>query len=278
MAGGVERVRLPLLYERAGRALSESVKAPAFEVGPGQLATALDGLRALGFRGASLGPSLQAEALVLCEQASEPARALGRATEITFEPSGLCADHFVAEAMTDRLRANATAGNPPGRGLVFGTGPDAGAALWALHRSGCVELTLVGERTESMERLLLRMKPHLGSVSLRMAERSSDEVARLLAESERVVHAPDESPLPLPEAWPARAGTLLDLGLAEVECESLNAARLAGWKIEGSSAVLAQRGLLAMARWRNSPVPDAVAARMRALLRCAGGAAGRVAA
>src|SRR2546430_2329261 len=77
---------MPLVHARALRLLRAPGSCGSFQVAPGGLAAALDGLRALGFRGASLAGPHQRAAAVLCEDASPEVKLLGRADFVTFGP------------------------------------------------------------------------------------------------------------------------------------------------------------------------------------------------
>ncbi len=115
-------------------------------VAPGRLAAALDGLLALGFRGANVTIPHKEEALRLCSRLTPQARAIGAANTLVVEEGVLLGDNSDGFGFLANLEENA-AWNPAGkRCLVLGAGGSSRAVLWSLIDGGAAEV-LVTNRT-----------------------------------------------------------------------------------------------------------------------------------
>jgi shikimate dehydrogenase len=244
-----------LVHARALRLLGEAETAGTFAVAPGQLATAIDGLIALGFRGVSLAPAHQREAAELCDTVSDAARTLGRATFLHFDATGVHAENLDAEVLHRRL------GQPPAldEAAVVGAGMATGAAVVALARLGFRTVTLHPADAAAAARLLHRLAPACPVTTLRLAP-SGSHVA-----GAAVIHT-GEVPIPLLD--PARIGFLLDL---EIPPQGVLAAFVAsGGSGEDGVPGLVHGALRMLELWRGSPIPGGFEPRLTAVVRAGG--------
>lgn len=102
-------------------------------------------LRAAGFRGANVTIPHKQAALMLADEQSEAARAIGAANTLLFEPCG----RVVAENTDAPALIAALPFAPRGRtALVLGAGGTAQAAVWALRDAGAAEVRIWNRRSE----------------------------------------------------------------------------------------------------------------------------------
>ena len=121
-----------------------------FAVRPENLAAALRGLAALGFRGANVTVPHKEQALALVDSASETARRIGAVNTIVIEKDGtLTGDNTDAFGFIENLREGARGFDAKaGPALVIGAGGAARAILVALADAGVPEIRLVN-RTQA---------------------------------------------------------------------------------------------------------------------------------
>lgn len=134
-------------------ALSELGLAPewayeAIEVAPEDLAALVARLPDEGFAGVNVTVPHKVVALVLADEASAAARAVGAANTLTFSEGRVLAENTDTVGIVEALP------EPPGgkRALVLGAGGSARAAAWALRGAGAD--VAVWNRTESKAREL----------------------------------------------------------------------------------------------------------------------------
>lgn len=111
-------------------------------VAPGRLAAAVEGLTALGFRGANVTIPHKEEALSLCSRLTAQAKAIGAANTLVVEEDGLLGDNSDGFGFIENLK-EAAGWTPAGkRCLVLGAGGASRAVLWSLIDGGASEVVL----------------------------------------------------------------------------------------------------------------------------------------
>jgi shikimate dehydrogenase len=134
-------------------------------VPPDLFAETVRALPAAGFRGANVTIPHKHAALVLADEATGSARAIGAANTLTFgEDGAIHADNTDAPALIDALPFP-----PAGRtALVLGAGGSARAAVWALRASGSGEVRVWNRHPDRARALTAE----LGGVPVQAAERA----------------------------------------------------------------------------------------------------------
>lgn len=244
-----------LVQARALRLLGGGESLGCFAVAPGQLATAIDGLVSLGFRGVSVAPAHQREAVELGDQVSPAAQLLGRATFLHFDGAGIHAENHEPEVLRSRLGQHPL----PDQAAVLGSGVACGAAVAALAGLGVRSIVVHAADRSGATRLLHRLEGAFPRAALRLAEPGVAVAGGL------VVHAGDA---PAAVLAPQSVGYLLDLELAPSGL--LPAFREAGGRGEDGVAALVESALAMVGRWRGEPVPATFAARLAAVVRAGG--------
>ena len=130
-----------------------------FAVRPENLAVALRGLAALGFRGANVTLPHKEQALALVNHASDTARRIGAVNTITIAEDGsLTGDNTDAFGFIENLREGARGFDAKaGPAMVIGAGGAARAILVALADAGAPEIRLANRtlgRAEALARAL----------------------------------------------------------------------------------------------------------------------------
>ncbi|MBS2027940.1 MAG: hypothetical protein JST54_08565 [Deltaproteobacteria bacterium] len=254
---------LPGALNRALRLLGEPGSCGTFRVAQAELGTALQGLRALGFRGVALAGPLQVEAARLCACRGEAARRLGRASVITFDAEGARGDALMPAAIQAVAGAAVAA---PERAVVLGLGLGADAAVVALASLGARQITVAADDRMEAARLVARLEPACPGASLRVLEAGAP------LQGELAVHADDGVSalrLGLPRA--DQLGYAIDLQCpGSGEPAWLAAFRAEGGRGEDGVGVLVRSAMAMLEQWRCSPIPTQLEARVRAAVRAGG--------
>jgi shikimate dehydrogenase len=151
----VAHSRSPAIHNAAYAALGMSGwRYQRLPVPPELLGETTRALRRSGFLGANVTIPHKQAALVLADEASETARAIGAANMLTFADDGT-----VAAENTDAPGLISALGNSPRgmRALILGAGGSARAAAWALREAGAARISIwnrTPERAEALAREL----------------------------------------------------------------------------------------------------------------------------
>ena len=137
----------PAIHNAAFAALGLDWTFAAFEVGPGDVERALDGMRALGLRGLSVTMPHKEDVARLVDDLSEDGAALGAVNCVLPRDHRLVGENTDGPGFIDALRDAAF--DPVGaRCVVIGAGGAARAVVLALARAGAREVG-VANRTAS---------------------------------------------------------------------------------------------------------------------------------
>ncbi len=142
----------PAIHNAAFAALDLDLAYVPLPVKAGELGAALEGLRAFGFRGASVTIPHKVAVLAHLDRLDDDVRFAGAANTIVVEAGELCGYNTDVEGVRAPLVAacgDSLRGEP---GLLLGAGGAARAAALALARLG-VQLTVVNRTSAEAERL-----------------------------------------------------------------------------------------------------------------------------
>lgn len=257
------RVWRTFLYaDPAAHSLSPQMHAAAFaaagwpgryearRVAPQDLPVAIGELRAPDVLGANLSLPHKETALILLDDLSPAAQAIGAVNTVINRGGRLRGDNTDAPGF---LAALDEAGAPTGGlGVVLGAGGAARAAVYALHARG--QEVLVVNRTPERAAALTR---DLGGRALSAAEVPWAQVRLLVNASSAGLGDPHASPLtPLPALAPG--AFVYDMVYKPAETRLMREARAAGVRAENGLGMLAHQARLAFAAWTGAQVPAAV--------------------
>jgi shikimate dehydrogenase len=138
----------PLLHNTAFTVLGLNWTSLAFEVAPGRVAGALDGVRALGLAGISVTMPHKARAAELVDECSDVAAALGAVNCVVNLGGTLRGENTDGAGFLASL-ARGAAFEPAGRRcLILGAGGAARAVAVALAGAGCADVAVVNRTAE----------------------------------------------------------------------------------------------------------------------------------
>src|SRR4051812_56629 len=242
--------RSPAMHEAAFRALGlDGWRYQKLPVPPDLLADTLAALPRSGFVGANVTVPHKELALVLADEASGTAAAVGAANTLTFK-----ADGTIAAENTDVPGLLAALPTPVEgrRVLVLGAGGSARAAVFALATAGASEVSVLN-RTHA------RAVDLAASLQARAVE--APEAADVLVNCTSVGLG-DPDAMPVDEAVLDSVGAVVDLVYRAGGTALIRAARERGLPCADGLEVLVQQGARSFTLWtdREAPVEEMRAA------------------
>lgn len=234
----------------------------ACAVGADRLAGAMDGLWALGARGANITIPHKREALAHVAEATPIAEALGAANTLVRTEAGWRADNtdgagFVAPLNAHRQRlADAPV-------VVFGAGGAARAVIYAAAvELQASKITIAARRPEQAERLADDLRPVTGAT--RLMATSFAEASAAVREATLLVNATPlgmgDGQTPWPKAEAFHDGQIVyDLVYRPMRTPLLEAAASRGATPIGGLPMLIGQAAAAYRQWTGRDFPEAVA-------------------
>lgn len=256
----------PLMHNAAFAAGGQNLVYLAFDVKPGDLAAALAGLKALGFRGANVTVPHK-EAVIPYLDAVDPVAArIGAVNTIVNE------DRCLKGYNTDGsgfLRSLEEAGFDPAgkRAVILGAGGAARAVAFALAAAGCGSLVLANRTPERATELAgaLAGASLPAPVVYRLGDagmRSEVEAADLVLNTTSLGMWPRVEETPLPPDWFRPGQWVYDLVYNPLETKFLASARRRGCRVISGLDMLLYQGAAAFTLWTGREAPVAVMARV----------------
>jgi len=133
----------PLLHNTAFAALELNWTSLAFEVAPGRVAGALEGVRALGLAGISVTMPHKAEVAALVDECTAVARALGAVNCVVNREGTLGGENTDGAGFLASLDRGAGFDPRGRRCLIIGAGGAARAVALALAGAGCADVAVL---------------------------------------------------------------------------------------------------------------------------------------
>ena len=247
----------PLMQTSALKALGIDACYLAFDVGRDALEDALKGAYALGVKGLNVTVPHKVAALALSVEADVTASATGAANTLVRAEGGWRAHNTDVEGFSGAIVRELDF-DPSARGIVFGGGGAARAAVLGYASLGVKEIYVTGRNPVRLEGLVSELSPTVGKSSLTMIH--LDEVPAKAKAGDLIASA---TPLGLsPEGrWPWALGDLdegvllYDMaylpGGSSLEKEALGA----GLKVASGLSMLLLQGAAALWLWTGVEPP-----------------------
>jgi len=220
-----------------------------FAVRPENLAAALRGLAALGFRGANVTLPHKEQALALVNQASDTARRIGAVNTIVIGDDGtLSGDNTDAFGFIENLREGARGFDAKkGPAVVIGAGGAARAILVALADAGAPEIRLVNRTEARAESLAKSLGGTIRVVAWRDRASALEGAALLVNSTTQGMTGQD--PLDLDLARLPQTALVNDIVYVPVETPLLAAARTRGNPVVDGVGMLLHQARPGFERW-----------------------------
>ncbi len=251
----------PQMHNAAFRVLDMDWIYVAFDVRPGEVKEALDGIRALGMRGVNVTVPHKGEAFASVDERTPEASAIGAVNTVVVEEGRLVGHNTDVYGFREALKV---AGFYPlsGKAVLLGAGGAARAVAYALGTADGVEEVVILNRTLGRaERLAEEMEGKTGRRFLPgpLTEEALEEAlegAGLLVNATSVGMHPDVDASPLPSPDVLRPGlSVYDLVYVPPRTKLMRQAEERGAKAVGGLDMLVYQGARAFRLWTGIDPP-----------------------
>jgi shikimate dehydrogenase len=248
----VERSLSPAIHNAAIAALGLDAVYVPLPVRPGELPTALDGLRALGFAGVNVTMPHKTEAAGWVAARSEDAERLAAVNTVVFAEDGTTTGHNTDAPGFDRMLRTDEGFEPAGRSvLLFGAGGAARACALALAKAGAAVLTVAIRDPGAAGPLLAAVEGTRTTVEVIAFADAAGLRADLVVNATPLGSAGEEPPAPL-----LGPGVLLvDLLYRPPVTPLMARARAAGATATGGLGLLLHQAALSFELWTGQVPP-----------------------
>ncbi len=251
----------PRMHAAAFRARGLPWVYVAFRVRPGDLGTAVAGLRALGFAGANVTLPHKVAVCQLADELDVSARRCGAANTLVFSEGRVVAFNTDVAGVRRALDEEGVA--PRGlRVAILGAGGAARAACVALGEAGAGVVTVVARRPAAGEALCARMRDDFPRTRFEVRPFEDAALRKALREADLVVNATPVGMYPKEEESPVREATWLRPGQVVFDMvynppttRLLRLAQQAGARTVGGLSMLVHQGAESFELWTGSPAP-----------------------
>ena len=247
----------PLLHNAAFAAAGLDAHYEARLVAPDELPAAVAALRAADCLGANVTAPHKQAMLMLVDELSEEARALGAVNTVINRNGRLIGANTDAAGLARWMRLS---GIDPigGPSLVLGAGGAARSAVWALAECGASRVIVLNRTAERAETLIgelgMWLPVELSAGPLEVAAGTGQPCKVVINATSMAYHgtAPEVDP-----GWYSRDSAAIELAYNPPETRFMAEARAAGARAENGLGMLVHQAALAFERWTGQAAPMA---------------------
>lgn len=246
----------PLMLNRAFRETGLNAAYAAFHVRPEGLRDAVNGIRALGFRGVNITIPHKVKVMEYLDAIDDRAADIGAVNTIVNENGRLVGYNTDGVGYVRSLKEE-TGINLAGRKiLIIGAGGAARAIACALAAEQPDRIVIANRTKERADLLAADIRRHVPC-----AGHSLEEVKTLIGEMELVVNttsvgmAPHVDQLPIPPEWLHERLLVSDLIYNPLTTRLLKEAKARGARIHGGLGMFVYQGAYAFEYWTGLPAP-----------------------
>ncbi|MBL7198634.1 MAG: shikimate dehydrogenase [Anaerolineae bacterium] len=268
----------PVMHNAAFDALGLNWRYVALPVHPSQLSVAIEGLKALGFRGSNVTVPHKEAVIPSLDEVPSRVRRFGAVNTLVIhrEEGGRCTVHGENTDVQGFVHALRGGGfDPQGRRvLVVGAGGGARGAVYGLCGAGAAEVVVLNRTPGRAAALVDDLSTHAPGTALRSGALTADVLERCANEADLLVNATTRGMWPHDgvSIWPDDRClpshlAVCDMVYRPLETKLLRQARAAGaWPIDGLGMLLGQ-GALSFQMWTGQwPPEDVMRAACKAVL------------
>ncbi len=246
----------PLMLNRAFREAGINGAYGAFHILPGTLQAAVEGIRALGFRGVNVTIPHKVEVMKYLDRIDESAQAIGAVNTIVNDNGVLTGFNTDGIGYVRSLKEETGVSLTGKKVLLLGAGGAARGIVYALAKEG-VQRIVIANRTEERALELARdMSVYVQTEGVRTAdiERYMDNTELVINTTAAGMH-PNVDELPM-DAGFLRSGLLVsDLVYNPRITAFLKRAEEAGARIHSGLGMFVYQGAYAFEYWTGHPAP-----------------------
>jgi len=243
----VEHSLSPMIHNAAFHALDLDWVYVPLPVRPGDIDSALAGLRALGLSGANVTMPHKRDAMRACEELTEDARLTGAVNTLATGADGFAGHNTDVGGFQRFLERDAGFDAAGKRALLFGAGGAARAVVLALSRAGIESVTIAARDADRGRELADDIADWAPKLEVLAWESTKD------VRSDLIVNASPARQVPAPT--PDREALVVDLVHRPAETGLVRSARAGGATAFGGLGMLLQQAALSFEIWTGHPAP-----------------------
>jgi shikimate dehydrogenase len=242
------------------QAVCEALNAPyvytAHEVQPGQLAQAVEGLKALGFCGWNVTIPHKVEILPLLDELDETAREIGAVNTVVVKDGKTIGFNTDGLGYLRSLTEETAVSLPEQRIVLLGAGGAARAVGYTLAKHGAKSIVVAARRKEQAEALARHLSRFTQARACMLHEVEQEiKQASLLINATPIGMMPKIDEMPVPADWLHERLIVSDLVYHPEETKILKEAKLRGAQIHTGIGMLVYQAAIAWELWTGSHAP-----------------------
>lgn len=253
----------PAMQNAAMRQLGLDMVYVPWEVKPGALKVALDGVRAMGIRGINLTIPHKEEALKYLDEISDEVRIIGAANTVVNNNGVLTGHNTDGRGLLLSLKENHQF-SPSGKSaVIIGAGGAARGIAASLALSGTSKILLANRTAEKATTLAKELSGKISAATFLYTGLDSDEIKAFLPKADILINASSagmngENDLDLPINLLPVDAIVADIVYKPLETTLLSKARKLGLKREDGLGMLACQGAMGFELWTGKSPPTAM--------------------
>ncbi|MFD2612674.1 shikimate dehydrogenase [Paenibacillus gansuensis] len=255
----VRHSRSPVMMNRAFQATGVNGAYAAFHVKPAELKQAVEGIRALGFRGVNVTIPHKVEVMNYLDEIDEGARFIGAVNTIVNENGMLTGYNTDGIGYVRSLKEETGITLKGSRIVIIGAGGAAKGVAYALAKESPERIVIVNRTEEKARELADNLSALVDAEGMGLAAlENSKESCTLVVNTTSVGMFPDIGELPAPTSWLKPGMTVSDLIYNPLETRWLKEAAEAGCVTHGGLGMFIYQGAFAFEYWTGIEAPAAV--------------------
>ncbi|MDT8316533.1 MAG: shikimate dehydrogenase [bacterium] len=253
----------PAMQNAAIRQLGLDMVYVPWEVKPGALKSALDGVRAMGIRGINITIPHKEEALKYLDEISYEVQLIGAANTVVNNNGVLTGHNTDGRGLLLSLKENHRFSSSDKCAVIIGAGGAARGIAASLALSGASKILLINRTEEKALALAKELSGKISETTFLSTGLDSEEIKAFLPETDILINTSSagmngKNNLALPlNLLPADA-IVADIVYKPLETALLSKARKLGLKTEDGLGMLACQGAMSFELWTGKLAPTTI--------------------
>ena len=228
----------------------------AYDVAPEDLKQAVEGMRALGFRGWNVTVPHKVTVMDHLDEVEESARVIGAVNTVMVEEGRLIGINTDGAGYLRSLVTETGIDPAEQQVVLIGAGGAARAVGYALARAGVQRITVVNRTETRAQELAARLKTWTETEGVGLDQAGEKlQGASLLVQTTSVGMYPDTEACPVDPTFLHEGLLVSDLIYHPRDTRLMREARTRGARVHGGLGMLLHQGALAYRRWTGQEAP-----------------------
>lgn len=255
----IKHSKSPVMHNRAFRELGLNAAYAAFHVLPGTLKAAVEGIRALQFRGVNVTIPHKVEVMDYLDEIHADAQAIGAVNTIVNDNGKLTGFNTDGIGYVRSLKEEAGFNVAGKRVLMLGAGGAARGVAFALAKEGAASVHIANRTVSKAEELAESIRPFVPSGGMGYDEvRDIRDQVDLVINNTSVGMHPNVDEVPIDTSWFHEELTVSDLIYNPLVTRLLREADAKGAKTHGGLGMFIYQGAYAFEYWTGREAPVGV--------------------